>query len=170
MKNQHLISIALPGFALCLALLLPGLASVQNPPAFPESHFHHLHLNVTDPKAAIEFYTSRFDCEKARFANLVDAVWAQKSWLLFTKVNTASALDLTTSIWHFGWGAEKMKDEYERQLKLGTKFFEPLNDISDIGGNAGAKDLFYYAYVQSPDNALIELNTASVQRRSGRRG
>jgi hypothetical protein len=57
-----------------------------------------------------------------------------------------------------------MKAEYERQLKLGSKFFEPLTDISDIGGNAGAKDLFYYAYVQSPDKALIELNTAGHHR------
>jgi catechol 2,3-dioxygenase-like lactoylglutathione lyase family enzyme len=167
--STHPILIALGGLAFCFAWLLPGIASEQNPPAaqppaFPESHFHHLHLNVTDPKAAIEFYTSRFDCEKVRFANLVDAVWAQKSWLLFTKVNAQPALDLTSAIWHFGWGAEKMKDEYERQLKLGTKFFEPLNDISDIGGNTGAKDLFYYAYVQSPDNALIELNTAGHHR------
>jgi catechol 2,3-dioxygenase-like lactoylglutathione lyase family enzyme len=47
---------------------------------------------------------------------------------------------------------------------LGTKFFTPLTDISDIGGNAGAKDLFYYAYVESPDKALIELNTAGHHR------
>ena len=32
----------------------------------PGAHFHHLHLNATDPKAAIEFYTSKFDAEKAR--------------------------------------------------------------------------------------------------------
>jgi catechol 2,3-dioxygenase-like lactoylglutathione lyase family enzyme len=47
---------------------------------------------------------------------------------------------------------------------MGTKFFTPLTDISDIGGNTGAKDLFYYAYVQGPDNALIELNTANHHR------
>ncbi len=38
-------------------------------PPIAEAHFHHLHLNTTDPKAAIDFYTSKFDCEKARFAN-----------------------------------------------------------------------------------------------------
>jgi catechol 2,3-dioxygenase-like lactoylglutathione lyase family enzyme len=129
-----------------------------------EAHFHHLHLNTLDPKAAIEFYTSRFDSEQAKFAGLMDAVWAQKSWLLFTKVNTPPASELTTSIWHFGWGAENMKAEYERQQKMGTKFHTPLTDISDIGGNAGAKDLFYYAYVESPDKALIELNTAGHHR------
>lgn len=129
-----------------------------------EAHFHHLHLNTTDPQAAIDFYTSRFDSEKAKFVGLVDGVWAQKSWILFSKVATAPQWELTSSIWHFGWGAEKMKEEYERQLKLGTKFFTPITDISDIGGNVGAKDLFYYAYVESPDKALIELNTANHHR------
>src|SRR5258708_18852639 len=58
----------------------------ETPPA-PLAHFHHVHLNSTDPKAAIDFYTSTFDCEKGKFAGALDAVWAQKSWLLFTKVN-----------------------------------------------------------------------------------
>lgn len=129
-----------------------------------EAHFHHLHLNTLDPKAAIDFYTSRFDSEKAKFAGLVDAVWAQKSWILFTKVATPPPSDLTSSIWHFGWGAEKMKEEYERQSKLGTKFFTPLTDISDLVFGAGAVDRFYYAYVESPDKALIELNTAGHHR------
>jgi catechol 2,3-dioxygenase-like lactoylglutathione lyase family enzyme len=146
------------------ALTLPGRAGQDDKmmaPQFPVAHFHHMHLNTTDPAAAIDFYTSRFDCQKSRFAGLVDAVWAQKSWILFSKVSTPPAWSLNTAIWHMGWGAEDMKAEYERQLKLGSKFFEPLTDISDIGGNPNAKPgSFYYAYVQSPDNALIELNTA----------
>lgn len=127
----------------------------------PGAHFHHMHLNSLDPKGAIDFYTRTFDCEKARFSGLVDAVWAQKSWLLFTKVNSAPPWELTSAIWHIGWGAENMPETYERQLKMGTRFFEPLNDISDIGGNPNARPgSFYYAYVESPDHALIELNTA----------
>jgi hypothetical protein len=35
-----------------LALLIPALA--QEP---PKAHFHHIHLNSTDPAAAIDFYT-----------------------------------------------------------------------------------------------------------------
>lgn len=130
----------------------------------PEAHFHHLHLNATDPPAAIDFYTSKFDCEKAKFAGVMDAVWAQKSWLLFTKVNRPPVSDLTSAVWHFGWGAEDMKATYAKQQQMGTKFNTPLTDISDIGGNAGAKDLFYYAYVEGPDKALIELNTANHHR------
>jgi catechol 2,3-dioxygenase-like lactoylglutathione lyase family enzyme len=153
------------GFLFLLALFPATEGRTQEkPPAYPASHFHHLHLNTTDTAAAIDFYTSKFDCEKARFAGLMDGVWAQKSWLLFTRVSAPPPWELTSAIWHFGWGAEDMKATYQKQLDSGTKFFTPLSDISDIGGNAGAKDLFYYAYVQSPDNALIELNTASHHR------
>lgn len=123
----------------------------------PVAHFHHVHLNTTDPAAAINFYTSKFDCEKGRFAGLMDAVWAQKSWLLFNKVSTPPPWELTSAIWHMGWGAEDMKATYQKQLDSGTKFFTPLSDISDLAGVKG----FYYAYVDAPDHALIELNTAA---------
>ena len=127
--------------------------------AAQQVHFHHLHLNATDPAAAIDFYTSRFDAEKAKFAGAVDAVWAQKSWILFTKVNAAPPSAIFSTIWHFGWGAEDMQKEYQRQLDLGTKFQTPITDISDIGGG-NARGLFFYAYVDGPDHSLIELNTA----------
>src|SRR5215831_19392650 len=125
--------------------------------ALAPAHFHHLHLNATDPAAAISFYTSKFDCEKKRFAGLMDAVWAQKSWLLFTKVNASPPWELTSAIWHMGWGAEDMKATYEKQLASGTRFFTPLSDISDLARVPN----FYYAYVDGPDHALIELNTAA---------
>ncbi len=124
------------------------------------AHFHHLHLNATDPKAAIDFYTSKFDCEKGKFAGLMDAVWAQKSWILFTKVNQPPVADFTSTVWHFGWGAEDMKATCEKQVASGTRFNTPITDISDIGGNANARGLFYYAYVEGPDKSLIEINTA----------
>lgn len=146
-----------------LAVLAAGrLASAapQQPPAKPLAHFHHLHLNVTDTDKAIEFYTSHFECERARFDGKQDAVWAQKSWLLFDRVRAAPAWEPVSPIWHMGWGAEDMKAEYERQLARGTKFFEPLTDISDLAGVPN----FYYAYVEGPDRALIELNTARHHR------
>ncbi len=148
-------------YSLALLLLTSFAIFAQEKTAAPPSvHFHHVHLNVTDPAASADFYTSKFDCEKAKFDGKQDAVWAQKSWLLFNKVKQSPALDFTSTIWHMGWGAEDMKTTYAKQVAMGTKFFEPIRDISDIGGNVGAKDLFYYSYVQSPDNALIELNTA----------
>jgi catechol 2,3-dioxygenase-like lactoylglutathione lyase family enzyme len=120
----------------------------------PEAHFHHAHLNVRDPAASIAFYTGKFDSEKGRFAGQ-DAVWAQKSWLLFTKVEQSPPWELTSAIWHIGWGAEDMKAAYQKQLDMKTRFFTPL---TPLGAN------FYYAYVEGPDHELIELNTANHHR------
>ena len=178
-KSTHRLNRAgrtLVGISLAAAMmLLPGVnpkaggleqaKPQETTPAVAPAHFHHLHLNATDPAAAINFYTSKFDCEKGRFAGLLDAVWAQKSWMLFAKASSPPPWELTSAIWHFGWGAEDMKAAYQKQLDSGTKFFTPLTDISDIGGGpAGATGRFFYAYVEGPDHALIELNTAGHHR------
>jgi lactoylglutathione lyase len=117
-----------------------------------DAHFHHLHLNSTDPAKAIEFYTKTFDCEKAQFAGVLDAVWAQKSWLLFTKVAAPPPAEIISSIWHFGWGAEDMPDAYQKQVAKGTKFGTPITELFPK---------FFYAYVDGPDGAIIELNTSA---------
>jgi catechol 2,3-dioxygenase-like lactoylglutathione lyase family enzyme len=145
-----------------VSMLWPAkLASSMQPQEPASIHFHHLHLNSTDPAAAIKFYTSKFDCEAAEFMGQA-AVKTQNSWLLFNKVKAAPPSELTSAIWHFGWGAEDMKATYQKQLDSGTKFFTPLTDISDIaGGNAQGR--FFYAYVEAPDKALVELNTSSNQ-------
>jgi len=154
-----------PFIAAAGALLIVALAAQSQAPSPPPAqallaHFHHVHMNVTDPKEAIDFYTSKFDCEKGKFAGAFDAVWAQKSWLLFTKVSTPAKSEITSTIWHIGWGAEDMKATYQKQLDSGTKFETPITDISDIsGGNATGR--FFYAYVDGPGHQLIELNTAN---------
>src|SRR5260370_744850 len=111
------------------APLCAGLALLSQEPPPQLAHFHHVHLNATDPKAAIDFYTSKFDCEKGKFAGALDAVWAQKSWLLFTKAAAPPKSEITSTIWHIGWGAEDMKATYQKQLDSGTKFATPITDI-----------------------------------------
>jgi len=142
-----------------LALGVAWICNAQEAPPAPLAHFHHVHLNTADPTAAIAFYTAKFDCEKARFAGLTDAVWAQKSWLLFNRVDKPPRTEITSAIWHIGWGAENMKETYQKQLDSGTKFETPITDISDIGGG-NAQGVFFFAYVDGPDHQLIELNTA----------
>jgi catechol 2,3-dioxygenase-like lactoylglutathione lyase family enzyme len=135
-----------------------GLDRSEQSPAPQPAHFHHLHLNTRDPAAAITFYTGKFDCEPAQFLGQ-NAVWTQRSWLLFNKVKSAPPWELTSAIWHFGWGAEDMRAAYQKQLELGTKFFTPLTDISNILGGSGS-GRFFYAYVETPDHGLVELNTS----------
>jgi catechol 2,3-dioxygenase-like lactoylglutathione lyase family enzyme len=133
------------------------LSSLWSLPAQPvvQAHFHHVHLNSTDPAAAVEFYTTHFDCEKRDYQGR-PAVFAQKSWLLFNKVDKAPPSDVISAIWHIGWGAEDMPATYQKELDLGAKFQTPITDISELANSPG----FYYAYVDGPDHALIELNTA----------
>jgi catechol 2,3-dioxygenase-like lactoylglutathione lyase family enzyme len=127
------------------------------------AHFHHLHLNSTDPKAAIEFYTGRLESERRKFAGAQDAVWANGSWLLFTKVDAAPKSDITSGIWHMGWGGgDNMKETYRKQLDAGTKFQTPLTDISDQCDGKGGNERFLFAYIDAPDHALIELNTTAA--------
>jgi catechol 2,3-dioxygenase-like lactoylglutathione lyase family enzyme len=148
---------AMRSIARGLVLIFAGAAFAQT---VPNAHFHHLHLNATDPAAAIEFYSARFDAEKGKFEGLLDGVWTQKSWILFTKVNAPPVSDVTSTIWHFGWGAEDMKATYQKQVDRGTNFQTPITDISDIGGGT-QMGRFFYAYVDGPDHSLIELNTAN---------
>lgn len=150
------LAILVLGEALASSIQQTASSATPSQPAL--AHFHHIHINAT--AAAINFYTSKFDCEKARFNGSTDAVWAQKSWMLFNKVSKPPKAEVTSTIWHFGWGAEDMKAAYQKQLDSGTKFETPLTDISDIGGGT-ATGIFFFAYVDGPDHQLIELNTAN---------
>ena len=138
----------------------PAPVTPSPPPIVEGAHWHHIHLNATNPAEAIEFYPKHFKAQKARFAGLTDAVFSQKSWMLFTRVQAAPSKKLNTAIWHIGWGTTRPKEEYVRQQRLGARFFTPLTDISG-SLNGFQPDSFYFMYVEGPDRELIELNTAS---------
>lgn len=135
-------------------VLLTRLVAAQ------QIHFHHLHFNSTDPAAAIEFYTTRLNGEKTKFAG-DDAVWTGKSWLLFNKISEPPPREIVASIYHLGWGARDIKLAYQHQLDLGTKFETPLGDLADLLGT-GPPGRGYYAYIDGPDHALIEMNGSNA--------
>lgn len=143
------------GYLFILAVLGLGFFLIAQdaaaPPA-PLAHWHHIHLNSTDPPKALDFYPAKFAAERAKFMGERDAVWTQKSWLFVNKVDAPPPSAIESAIWHFGWGAEDMKATYQKQLDMGTKFDTPITDMSPT---------FFFAYVAGPDGALIELNTAN---------
>ena|ERR1035438_4334604 len=110
-------------FRMLAALFGAALSAMsQEKPSQPVARFHHLHLNSTDPTAAIDFYTSKLQCEKRKFFG-ADAIRANNSWLLFTKVDAPPRSEITSAIWHMGWGGgDNMKGTYRKQLDSGTKF------------------------------------------------
>jgi len=138
-----------------LALCLSGACV---PSALGQTHFHHAHLNSTDPKAAIEFYTTHLSGEKATFGG-AEAVWTQRSWLLFNKVKQPPPYEVVSPLFHIGWGAEDMKAEFERQITLGTTFQTVLTDGVELFG-AGTRDRNFFMYLDGPDHATIEVQSA----------
>lgn len=165
MPPMHMpnLRLRITGALLSVAVVAPAQEQSSQPVAQPLAHFHHLHLNTTDPPAAISFYTVKLESKKRKFAGAVDAVWAHKSWLLFTKVNTAPTSEITSPIWHIGWGGgENMKETYQKQVESGTKFQTPITDISDQCNGKGGNGRFFFSYIDGPDHALIELNTTAA--------
>ncbi len=152
-------------FALCLALAgclgLSALIGQQNAPAAPPSgyRFHHVHLNTINARAAIDFYTTQFKAERGMFGGTMPAVQAQGKWLLFNEVAQAPPWPVISPLYHIGWGAPDMKATYDRLVASGVKFETPLTDISQVL-QAGAGRTFF-AYVDGPDHAMIEINSAS---------
>ena len=139
-----------------LATLL--CATCTAAPALAQTHFHHAHLNSVDPAAAIDFYTTHLSGERATFDGKA-AVWTQKSWLLFTKVKQPPPSEIISPLFHIGWGAEDMKAEFERQMKLGTTFQTVLTDGVELFG-AGTRDRNFFMYLDGPDHVTIEVQSA----------
>src|SRR5579883_2798063 len=68
----------------------------------PAPGFHHLHLNSTDPNAAIDFYVKQFpSASRTTFAG-ARAEDRQGVHPVHESGN-APALEPQTAIWHFGW-------------------------------------------------------------------
>jgi catechol 2,3-dioxygenase-like lactoylglutathione lyase family enzyme len=70
----------------------------------PTPGFHHLHLNSTDPDAAIDFYIRQFPSgSKGRWAGLPALLAPNNVMILFNKVDTPPVSEPQSAIWHFGW-------------------------------------------------------------------
>ena len=96
----------------------------QEPPAKVEPlHFHHVHLNSTDPAKAAAYYPKPFalTATKTTF-NGFEAVKTGNVYILFTKVATTPQNELTgpqTSVWHFGWNTPNSREYDEKFRKMG---------------------------------------------------
>ena len=127
----------------------PGSAQVS------AAHFHHVHLNVTDPKATIAFYKKFFGANEVRYRGLSDALFSEKSFILLTKVPTAPPIGLGTSLWHIGWAGVDGPSEFAWRTKEGIGVQTPA---TPFGSN-------YYMYFWGPDREVIEIWTASKNHR-----
>jgi catechol 2,3-dioxygenase-like lactoylglutathione lyase family enzyme len=150
----------------------------------PPPGFHHLHLNSTNPEAAIDFYTRQFpSTSKASFAG-APALKSGNVYVLFTKVGTPPPIEPQTAIWHFGWHVVDVREnlamyQARKEVRLlplfttdeGGSVFVSSDTWPGTGGVLGltkaqiaeakAKGVqpaggAGFAYLQGPDRAIIE--------------
>ena len=147
--------------------------------------FHHLHLNSTDPDTAIDFYTRQFpSTAKGSWGGFPALKSPNDVLVLFTKVGTPPTSEPQSAIWHFGWhvtdarqslATYRGRDEV-RLLPLytseeGGSVLISSDTWPGVGGALGltraqiaeakAKGVGPpggggFAYMQGPDNALVE--------------
>src|SRR2546429_346676 len=147
--------------------------------------FHHLHLNSTDPEAAMAFYTRQFpSTAKTSWGGLPALQSPNNVLILFTQVSTAPATSPQTAIWHFGWPVTDSRarlEEYKSRPKVtlvplytgddGGAVFVSSDTWPGTGGVLGLTKAQIadakargvqptrtggFAYMQGPDNALVE--------------
>ena len=107
--------------AVVLGLTFAQSGRSQDTPILPTPGFHHLHLNSTDPDAAIDFYVKNFQSTSRSTWGGKPALKAGKVYILFTKVKAAPALTPQTAIWHFGWHVTDERASLKRYQEIGTK-------------------------------------------------
>ena len=127
-------------------------------PLIKGAKLHHVHHNVTDRQEAIAYYLKHVDTRAEKFAGTEDAIWVQRSWLLFNEVAERPPSSEGTGIHHIGWGAPDAAAEFARQKALGATFDPEITDIGLGLGGPSAK-AFSFMYIIGPNGEIIELNT-----------
>src|SRR5262245_13340187 len=139
--------------ALVAAIVI--LTSAAPVTADEPAHFHHVRLNVTNVGESIRFYSRVFGAVPVKFRG-TDALFTERSLILFNKVVDPPPSGLVSGIWHIGWGGVDVKNEYEWWKNHGVPIHTPLSPLP-------GPDNFYF-YLHGPDKELIEINT---DRKSG---
>ena len=135
----------------------PENNAAANPPEEIEpAHFHHVHLNVTDPAKSLRFYEFMFGAIQVRFRGVSNALFTERSFILLNKVDRPPPSELRSGIWHIGWGGVDIRSEYEWWKARGM---DVHTEIYQLGRG-------YVTYWNGPDKELIELNTQGHHRYS----
>ncbi len=120
-------------------------------------HFHHFHINAIAPDQSVAFYRDMLGGVPTRFGGRVDAVFTERSFIFFNKVTRPAPADLTTGLWHVGWGGVDGPREYNTLTGKGMRFQTP---VSPLGNNT-------YMYPYGPDNEVLEIWSGYQNHRFG---
>jgi len=128
-------------------------AASQDPPA----RFHHVRLNVTDPKASVEYYQKFFSAVPIKFRGVSDALLTNRSFILFNTVPKRASNNSRTALWHIGWGGIDGPSEYSWRNAQGMQW---AKDLVTVGDN-----LVHFMYASGPDQEIVEIWTGTPYQR-----
>ena len=136
-------------FVVALLGLLVVSVRVTQVQAPNPAHFHHVHLNSTDPQKTFEFYEQVFGSKRIKFRDKSDALFTGRGFLLVNKVDRAPKDLETTSIRHIGWAGVDGPNEFAWWKAKGLEFHTPL---TPLGQN-------WFFYICGPDRSIAEIYT-----------
>jgi hypothetical protein len=178
------------GIALAVVVALAA-PHAQDTPKVEPLHFHHVHLNSTDPAAAAAYYPKPFALSAAKTTfNGFEAVKTGNVYILFTKVAARPQNELTgpqTSVWHFGWNTPNSRQYDEKFRAMGLEIAQmwdaadgKLVDLSSdtLPGLPTQEQILEmrakgvqptrqggFGYLRGPDGAMIENAQAGTTER-----
>jgi len=123
------------------------------------ARFHHVRLNVTDPKASIDYYKKFFSAVPVRFRGVSDALLTDRSYLLLNTVKKTAPKNVTTALWHIGWGGIDGHAEHKWRTDQGIKWGTDITTVATAGGD------LYFMYAEGPDHELAEIWTGTPYQR-----
>lgn len=112
--------------------------------------FHHVHLHLTDPAAAQQWYAEAFDGEVARYGGILPAVKFDNMWLIIQKTPQAKAATTGRSVDHIAWSFGDLDAGLAR---LASQGIEPKGPPMQMGA-------LRFAFVEGEGGVRIEVMQA----------
>ena len=119
-----------------------------------KANFHHIHLNVTDPDTSIAYYEKYFGAKKVKYRGKTDALFTEKSFLLFEKVEVSPKTHIGSSLWHIGWSGVDGQSEFDWRVKEGIGVHTPINPLGDS----------HWMYFFGPNKEVVEVMNALARK------
>jgi catechol 2,3-dioxygenase-like lactoylglutathione lyase family enzyme len=126
----------------------------QNP-----AHFHHVHLNVTNPELTITFYEKFFGANRISYKSKSKSLFTERSFILMDSVKVKPPTNIGSSLWHIGWAGVDGYSEFQWRVKDGIEVQTPLTKL--VVDPSRPEDSTHYMYFWGPDRELIEVYTGS---------
>ena len=134
-----------------------ALAATAAPAPKGAANFHHVRLNVTDPAASSQYYQKFFSAVPVKFRGVADAVFTDRSYIIFNTVDKPAPVNEGSALWHIGWGGIDGPSEHKWRTEQGIKW---AVDLTSVGG-----DFAHFMYASGPDKEEIEIWTGTPNQR-----